>query len=434
MDRRTKRLGPLAALLLGTALWARPAAADAPAVPLQRDVMMGQGRALFSEEYRVAFSSLNETLSLDLPPEADSSSLLVGDIRGAVQWIETRWTAVKTPPFDGVLELNQAGIPRSELSAPRRGALRAECALRAVSPRPRSVWALYEVTNLSWRARYDVTIRGDISNQLEPLSLDFEARYFLSNGLARALSARRVTLIGPERLKVGTSPGPTGPGILMLDASSPLADRWKPSTPPAEVPYRYEWPHPVTLSAGEVTAVRFASARRVPTDRLYVMDSDQIPIGAAPIRKPLTQVLAFRNIARIGLGIPLPAGVAWISTGSGRSALRQEALLHHTAPEESLRVVLGPESGVLGARRTLERGDEASGFSEETIELEIENNLASAVRVEVNERPPAPLAWDMVRSSHTYELQNRRLRFALDVNPRSRSIIRYTIRVAEGVN
>ncbi len=428
MDRRTISHALPAALLICIAIGLF--AAEDTRAPLRRDVLIGQGSAVFSEEYLVNFTRLEDTLYLDLPLEADPGSLFVGDSRGTIQWIETRWTASRPPAFDGVLELNEFGIPRAEL-APPRGALQVECTLRADSTRPRTLYAIYQASNLSWRARYDMSIRGDISNQLEPLSLDLEARYYLSNGLARAISATRVYLRGPERLNSEAGSAPAGPGFLLLDTESPLADRWRPGRPPPEVPQRYTLSDPVTLAAGEVTAVRFASARRIPTDRVYVMNSEDIPIGSAPIWKPLTQILSFRNTARVGLGLPLPAGVAWISTGGSRTAFREEALLNHTSAGEAIRVNLGPATGVLGARRSYGRVEAASGFTEETIELKIQNNANSAIHVEIDERPPAPLAWDMVRSSHTYEMQDRLLHYELDIKPRSESIISYTIRVSE---
>lgn len=426
MGRRTIPLGLVSALLLGGAL-ATPAA-DEPNEPLRTSVMIGQGSAVLREEYRLNFIRPEETLLLDWPPEADPSTLLVGDKNGAVQWLETRWVAPESvSAFDGSLDLTApgGGVPNRILPG---GVSRVECRLLADTPRPRPVEVMYQVTNFSWRAHYDLTIRGDIANQLEPLSLDLEARYYLSNGLSRALSASQVQLRGPERIAPSPSPGP---GMLILDPDSPLADRWQPGKPPPDVPQLYGVSDSVTLSAGEVTAVRFASARRIPTERLYVMESDKIPISSTAVWKPLQQQLTFRNETRVGLGFPLPPGTALISTGVGRGSFRQEALLGHTPADGVIHVDLGAAAGVTGSRRSLGRTVAGTGFTEETIELRIANNLPSSIRVELSERPPVPLAWDVVRSSRSYEILARCLRYELEIEPRSEAVVNYTVRLTE---
>lgn len=428
MDRRTIWPGLIALLLFGAP--SVRAAPDEVAHPVRITAMIGQGYAVLREEYRPSFVQRQQNLILDLPPEVDRSSLSVGDDANAVQWLGTRWLVSPPPPFDGELDLSAPGAAHLNDATPR-AVSRVECSLLADSARPHSVWALYQVPGFSWWARYDLTIRGDIRNQLEALPLDLEARYYLSNGLSRALSLDRIQLLGPDRVPPPPEPGPVGPGFLALDEDSPLADRWRPQKSQPEVPQLYSLPDAAKLSAGEVTAVRFASARRVPTERVYVMDSERIVSDVVLNWKPLRQLLSFRNERRVGLGLPLPPGRALISTGVGRSAFQQEALLNHTASGGVLRVDLGDAAGILGARRSLGREPAPSGFTEETIELWVTNGLPSAIRVEISERPPVPLAWDMVRSSRSYEIQDRRLRYDLEIDPRSAVMISYTVRLTE---
>lgn len=428
MDRRTIWPGLIALLLFGVP--SAHAVPDEVARPTRITAMIGQGYAIVREEYRPAFVQPRQNLLLDLPPETDRSSLAVGDDANSVQWLGARWLVSPPPPFDGVLDLSAPGVASLTHAAPR-AASRVECSLLADSARPRSVWALYQVPGFSWRARYDLTIRGDIRNQLEPLPVDLEARYYLSNGLSRALSLDRIQLLGPDRVPATPEPGPVGRGFLELDEDSPLADRWRPQKPQLETPQLYSLPDAATLAAGEVTAVRFASARRVPTDRVYVMDSERIASDATLNWKPLRQLLTFRNERRVGLGFPLPPGTALISTGVGRSSTQQEALLNHTASGGVIRVDLGDAVGISGARRSLGRAPAPSGFTEETIELWVTNSLPSAIHVEISERPPVPLAWDMVRSSRSYEILDRRLRYDLEVDPRSVVMINYTVRLTE---
>lgn len=428
MERPMTRRGLIALLLFGAPLFNGLAAEVAR--PLRTTAMIGQGAAVLREEYRPAFVQRTQTLLLDLPPEIERSSLVLGNDNGTVQWTGTRWLPPPPRAFDGALDLSTPGAVSSPRSAPRVTE-RVECSLTADSARPHTVWALYQVPGFSWSARYDLTIRGDIRNQLEPLPLDLEARYYLSNGLSRALSLDQVQLRGPDRVLPPPAPGPVGPGILALDEESPLADRWRPQKAGPEVPQLYTLGEAARLPAGEVTALRFASARRIPTERLYVMDSESIASDVVLNWKPLRQLLLFRNERRVGLGFPLPPGRALVSTGVGRPSFQQEALLNHTASGGVIRVNLGDAPGIFGARRSLGREPAPSGFTEETIELWVTNGLPSAIRVEIAERPPVPLAWDVVRSSRAYEILDRRLRYDLEVGPRSAVLVNYTVRLTE---
>ncbi|HMP77733.1 MAG TPA: hypothetical protein PKE12_15665 [Kiritimatiellia bacterium] len=426
MHRRGQALALRLLALTGCAC---PAFADAPSRPVSTSLTIGSGHAVVREVHRMKFSRRDETLVLDWQPGADPSTLLVsGDPRMGVVLLETRWPAPPAPQAPDAVDFT---APRAPADGVAPAVTRVECLLRAVQARPRDVEVLYHAAPFSWQARYELTVRGDIANHLEPLSLDLDGRYFLSNGFGRAFSAAQVQVLGHEAAGPARRGLKDGPGILALEADSPLADRWRPAPPEPGVPHLYRLTSPVTLAAGQVTAVRFATARRTPADRLYVMDSDRIAAGAGAVWRPLQQTLTLRNDRRAGLGFPLPPGAALITAGGGRGAVRQEAMISHTPSGGVIRIDLGPAEGVIGSRRTLGRTSGRTGFTEETIELRIANNLATAVRVEVSERPPVPLAWDMVRSSLNYVITARRLRYELEVGPRSEARISYTVRLTE---
>ncbi len=425
MDRYGQLRGLLTACVLLLSGWTPTRAAE-PSRPVSTAVTVGPGYALVRETHALAVSRREESLLLDVPAEADRGSLSVSDEAGAVRLAEARWLAGAAPsPFSGSMEW-----PPRRASAPPgpRPDARVLCALRADAYGERMIEVRYVVSNLSWRAHYDLNIRGDIANQLEPLALDLEARYLVSNGLSRALRASSLELTGPDRV---VPVPPRRHGFLLLDPESPLADRWRPARPRPEVPQLYRVERAVFLPAGRETAIRFASARRMPTERSYELDSDRVSAGPTSAWKPLRQILSFKNEPRGGLGFPLPPGTALIAAGAGRGSARQEALLDHTSAGEIIRVDMGDAAGVIGARRSLGRQVAAGGMPEETIELSIANNLPSAVRVSVRERPPVPLAWNMIRSSRKYEILARRLHYELELDARSEEVISYTVRLTE---
>ena len=415
------------AVALCAGLMAAPVGAQEVSRPVSTRLIVGHDVSTMREEHEVNFVQRERTLWLDVSSAVDLATVWAGDAEQAVRLLDVRRTPPAPPAFDGVLSFTGAAPRLAETSPQAQGPL----AIRLISAvaRPRRVEVRYQVPGLSWEARYELTIRGDINNHLEPLSLDLEARLHVSNALDRAVRADRLLLRGPAERPVDAD---ALPRFLMLDDDSPLADRWRPGPPPQREPQLYSLLEEGTvLPPGQVVGLRVASARRMATERLYTMDSESIPLGSPDGRRPLRQWMVIRNEARAGLGMPLPAGSARISAGSGRSLIRQHAVLGHTPAGGLIRVDLGDTPGVTGSRRSLGRTRDVGGIVQETIELRVANGLDSAVRVELVERPPVPLAWDMVRSSRPYELVARRLRYELQLAPREEVVVSYTVRLSE---
>jgi len=420
----------LCAGLLAACSLAAPVGAQDVSRPVSTRLIVGHEVSTMREEHEVNFVQRERTLWLDLPSAVDLATVWAGDAEQAVRLLDVRRTPPPQPAFDGVWSLTGAVPRRAEASSQVQGPL----AIRLISAaaRPRRVEVHYQVPGLSWEAHYELTIRGDINNHLEPLSLDMEARLHVSNALDRAVRADRLLLRGPAERPADADALQRAPGFLMLDDDSPLADRWRPGPPPQREPQLYSLVEEGTvLPPGQVVGLRVASARRMATERLYTMDSERMPLGSPDGRRPLRQWMVIRNEARAGLGMPLPAGTARISAGSGRSPVRQDAVLGHTPAGGLIRVDLGDAPGVTGSRRSLGRTRDVGGIVQETIELRVANGLDSAVRVELSERPPVPLAWDMVRSSRPYELVARRLRYELQLAPREEVVVSYTVRLSE---
>lgn len=420
-------LGAISRLVLAGSLPSLGVLAQPLAAPTQTRIMVGAESSVIIEDYQPAWPARETTFVLQLPAGVDPSTLVVMDPAGRamIQQLRIRapvadTQAVARVEWSAPVALKDAEIPRT-----------VEIVVRSTDSRPRPLEALFTTDRMSWRARYDVTVRGDVANHLEPLSVDLEGRYYISNGLSRTFQSARVVLRGPDTVSAESATIRKPRGFLMLDEESPLADLWRVRPPPVRPPQLYAVPGKATLLGGQVTAIRFAFARRMAADRVYVMDSDDIPLSASADPRPLRQRLSWRNERKAGLGIPLPPGVATVVAGAGRSSIRQDAQLYHTPAGGRLRLDLGPSSAVLGARRSAGRSVAKSGFTEETVELRIINQLPSAVRVEVVERPPVPLAWDVVRSSRPYEIIARRLHMELNIPARSEERITYTVRLTE---
>lgn len=419
-------------LLLLLAASAAAVAATVAPPPRETSLAIGPTWAVVRDEVDVTFAREQEEVEFAIPVEADLSTLSITDARGSVRLLSWRRLPAATPstaPLAAWGDEQGYHLSRSE-AAPPGGRVR--CLLETAQVRSRPLDVVYGVTGVSWRAHYEISIRGDVANYLEPMSLDLAGRVTLSNGTTRAFAPAHVLLVGedpraPDRVQRSAR----DPGILMLDDESPLADIWRgrPQAPP--VPYQYPLSEPVNLPALSEVSVPVVNAQRTPAERLYVMNADEFDVDAPGPWRPLTRLLTFRNDPAAGMGQALPPGPVLIYLGGVRGALYQQARLRHTAANGEIRIDLGRTEGVTGVRRSQGRETSSAGFREQTVEIQVANALPSPVRVEVVERPPVPLAWAVTRSSKPYELLARRLRYSVEVEGRSEQTISYTVRLTE---
>lgn len=388
-------------------------------------IVIGPENAVVVERYRASVSAREARLQWEVPAGIDLSSLSVEDSSGKHRVLEWRSRPILSSSLS-TGEIHFAGANSSQDRAPETG-WQIEAHVRGPGPGRAQFESRYLTDRIRWRAVYDVIIRGDLANHLEPLSIDLEGRCLISNALSRAFSRAQVRVKGVERDALEAPRKPRG--FLWLDPDSPLADLWRPRPPEKRPAMMYAISEPVTVLPGAETMVRIASGRRVPAERVYVMDSDRVSLTGS--FQPLSQVLTFRNERRFGLGTPLPPGIVRLSAGAGRSTFRKEGRLPPTLADAPVRVEIGPLEAVSGSRRSLGRSVSRAGFTEETVELRIANRLPSPVSIEIFERPPVPLGWDVTRSTHPFQVISRRLFFEINVAARSEERITYTVRLTE---
>lgn len=400
----------------------------APAEVVARDVrlMIGGARSVVRELREITFTSeVSEVVLEGLPATADLTTLQVGSSRQGITLQSWQRVPAEQPASTGLVW--RSGQPLRPVPEVAPGAA-VRCRLETASLRTRWIEVVYQMEGLAWRADYEITIRGDIANHLEPLSLDLVAHMVISNTTGRAFPDARVLLVGRDQTAEAE---PGAPGVLMLDDWSPLADLWR--SIPAEPGLTYDYPLEKAVDVpalGEAT-VRLAATRRQPAERLYSMQGEGFSTSDLGPGRELTRFLVMRNDSGHGLGMPLPPGEALIYLGGPRGAAYQQARLSHTKRNDELRIRLGTARGVTASRFAEARTPGTAGLPEQTITLKLANTLPTAVNVEVVERPPVPLAWDMVRSSSPYERRGQRLFFSLQVKERSEADITYTVRLSE---
>lgn len=405
------------------------AAFTARAEPDAREValVIGPSRSVVREMRQVAFTANVCEVRFDgIPASADLTTLQVGGERQGVTLLKWQREVAKPPAMQSIRW--SSGEVKSRLEPVELPTVR--CTLESSSQRTRWVELVYQVEGLAWRADYEIIIRGDIANHVEPLSLDLEGRLIISNATERLFPNAQILLVGEDRSRAAAQTG-MPPGKLMLDETSPLADLWRARHVEPGIQYGYPMQGMVTLQPFAEVSVSFAKMRRQAADRIYRLESDEAPLNAGDAWHPLARLLSLPNDSAHGLGMLLPPGDALVYLGGVRGGPYQRALLRHTPSKGDLRINLGDARGVTATRRIDGRIDGPAGMPEQTIHVGLANALPTPVNVEVVERPPVPLAWDIVRSSHAFEKVDERLLFKLQLEPRSEIEVEYTVRTTE---
>jgi len=186
----------------------------------------------------------------------------------------------------------------------------------------------------------------------------------------------------------------------------------------------------------------FERARRVPAQRLLTYAGLAAPGFAGPYTErdpgvaPNTKVdtwLEFRNDAKSGLGLPLPAGrvrVARIDPADGSLEFIGEDAIGHTPKDETVRLRLGTAFDVVGERRQTDFSvDSKARWMEEAIEIRIRNHKTQAVQVQVREPLYRWSGWKILESSQAYVKDSaRQVHFDVGVAADAEAVLRYRVR------
>ena len=388
-------------------------------------IIIGDDAAVVRESFQIMMtSSVMRVLIPDFPAEAMASSVnLVGASRiKLLAWrlSELTESTVWSPHLSG----RSVRFDMENRQPPAFSGLQLE--LQAPSPGLHRFDLSYVVTGLSWRATYDVLLRGDLQNINSPMSIDVDGWIELNNQTARAYTQAVVTVVGMDTK--GMVPQVKEPGILELDEESPLADLWRFESPARAAANLYVLNRAVDLPSSQSIMLSFVSVARKPVTRVLVFQSEEIPTDARGASYALpSQVIHFQNAADYGGGRSVPPGTAVIQLGSLRSSIYQEAWFKHTPALGNIRIDMGKFSGLTARRVDRGRVPRVGGGYEQRYDIMIANHLEEPVSIVLAEQPPLNFAWSVLRSNMKYDLLDRRLVFQPVAPAKSELVIQYTL-------
>ena len=273
------RLKTVLLFAISTVAFLLPVAASAQSPVRANFLLIGQGWAVVREFRNITLAGGEQDVVLDgIPQEADLSTLMVlsrGVSIDLLQWQRVGATndvhhagedaSVGLDAGTGTVTWKPSCQPVP--GGQGLGLLPVKCRVRSTTrSEGGGLYVIYTTTGLSWSAEYQVSIRGERTDEKEAMSVDLSGVVRILNGTVGNYPNAVVRLLSsglaPRRRDL------EAPGFLMLDEDSPLSDLWRPAPADSGTPFEYDLPARVSVQPGVETDVSLVRTLRTPASRL----------------------------------------------------------------------------------------------------------------------------------------------------------------------
>ncbi len=260
------------------------------------------------------------------------------------------------------------------------------------------VEASYLASRLAWNADYVLTVGRDDK------AADLNGWVTLVNDSGTAFRNARLQLVAGDLNRVRQQLGKMEVDERR-DAAAPAANQMVQES--FSDYHLYTMQRKTTINNAQTKQVSLLEGTDVPTTKRYVVEgqnyyyhNSQHP--GAPIKDLVQVYYQFKNEAKSGLGIPMPAGVLRVYQQDSKGGVQfvGEDRIMHTPKDETLNIKIGNAFDVVCERKQIDFTKISSNVYEFEYEITLRNHKATAVSVEVNE--PIGGTWRMLRSSHEW--------------------------------
>ncbi|MFH1616164.1 MAG: hypothetical protein ABIG61_13895 [Planctomycetota bacterium] len=274
----------------------------------------------------------------------------------------------------------------------------------------------YTTGQITWSADYSAVLNADESK------IDLSGWVTIDNKSGTAYKDAVIKLIAgdvrrvvEERLKLRDK------GVLLMEARVPRAAGFEEK--PFMEYHLYTLGRASTINNNQVKQIELMpTAAEVPVKKLYIYDRQE--------KDDKVQIkFEFENTQENHLGIPLPKGKVRVfkkDPADGMLEFVGEDRIDHTAKKEKLLLYIGDAFDVVPEYTLMDSKRERRKICE-THKVELRNRKDTAVSVNVDEKFPAWVNWQIDESSQKYEKRDARTaRFQIDVPADSVVILQYT--------
>lgn len=278
----------------------------------------------------------------------------------------------------------------------------------------------YQASGISWWADYNITLEEG----KEAATINVSSWATIVNYSGMGYKDAALKLMAGELHKAAPAPRPRK--MMAMAAVSRAADEGNVTEASFADYHLYTFGSPVTLPNNAAKQIAFLpTVYRIPVKQLYEFDTET--------GNKISSRITFTNSAKVGLGMPLPAGKARVNMRNSKDGNLEfigEDTIDHTPKDEDITLTLGSSSDITGKRVMLaERVNNEQKWAEEDIEITLKNHKAVPVAVRVKETMRRSANWKIANHNHAYDKTDaQHVRFDVTVPSEGEDKVKYTVR------
>jgi hypothetical protein len=190
-----------------------------------------------------------------------------------------------------------------------------------------------------------------------------------------------------------------------------------------------------SIQENESKQISLLTGTNIPVEKYLSVEGQQYfyrnpqGIGSA-IPQPVKVYYRFKNDAKSGLGMPLPAGTVRVYQADSRGATQfaGENTIDHTPKDGTLRIYVGNAFDVVCERKQMDYKKLANDLYEMEYQISLRNHKDEPVTVEVRE--PIGGDWEVVKSNYQWtKLDATTIGFSIPVEKDGAATLDYRVRV-----
>lgn len=288
------------------------------------------------------------------------------------------------------------------------------------------VEASYLAGKLAWNADYVLTVARD------DRTAGVDGWVTLTNNSGTAFRNAKLQLVAGDLNRVRQELR-KAVAYEMADAARPAAAQMAQES--FSDYHLYTLERKTTINNSQTKQVSMLNGTNVPVQKRYVVEGQRYYYHNAqhpgsPLKDVVQVYYQFKNEAKGGLGMPMPAGTVRVYQEDSKGAVQfvGEDRINHTPKDETLNLKIGNAFDVVCERNQVDFEKIAGNVYELEYEITLRNHKSVPVTVEVNE--PIGGTWRMVRSSHEHtKTAAWAAQFNVPVVADGEAVLKYRVRV-----
>jgi hypothetical protein len=262
------------------------------------------------------------------------------------------------------------------------------------------VEASYLTGNMNWSADYVLTVARDET------SADLDGWVTLVNNSGAAYTNAKLQLVAGEVHRTQTLLPLNGRDYSQMEAKATgLATQFQQEG--LSEYHLYTLERRTSIQDNESKQISLLTGTNIPVEKYLSVEGQQYfyrnpqGIGSA-IPQPVKVYYRFKNDAKSGLGMPLPAGTVRVYQADSRGATQfaGDNTIDHTPKDETLRIYVGNAFDVVCERKQMDYKKLANDLYEMEYQISLRNHKGGPVTVEVRE--PVGGDWEVVKSNYQW--------------------------------